>query len=62
MLSVDIVSPTILIFQYMKALSNSDKLRAFISPKITDLITFLDNNGKSSTYKGGDIHGIYRYL
>ena len=24
--------------------------------------TFLDNNGKSAVYTGGDIHGIYRYL
>ena len=29
---------------------------------MTDIITFLDDNGKSSVYKGGDIHGIYRYL
>ena len=43
-LSGDIISPTRLLFQYMKALSKSDKLRAFIAPKMTDLITFLDNN------------------
>ena len=29
---------------------------------MTDLITFLDNNGKSDVYRVGDIHGIYRYL
>ena len=29
---------------------------------MTDLITSLDNNGKSDVYTGGDIHGIYRYL
>ena len=46
----------------MNTLSNSDKLRAFIAPKITYLITFLDNNGKSVVCTGGDIHGIYRYL
>ena len=46
----------------MKALSNSDKLRAFIDPKIIDLITFLGNNVNSTVYKGGYIHGIYRYL
>ena len=62
MLSGDIVSPTRLIFQYMKALINSEKLRAFIDPKMTDIITFLDNNGKYSVYIGGYIHGIYRYL
>ena len=46
----------------MKALSKIDKLRAFVAPNMTDLITFLDNNRKSDVYTGGDIHGIYRYL
>ena len=46
----------------MKAFPKSDKLRAFIAPKMTDLITFLENNVKSAVYIGGDIHGIYRYL
>ena len=55
-------SPTRLIFQYMKALSNSDKLRAFIAPKMEDLITYLDNNVKSVVYKGGGIHWTYCYL
>ena len=45
MLSREIVSPTRLLFQYMDAFSKSDKLRAFIVPKMTDLITFFDNNG-----------------
>ena len=62
MLSGEIVSPTRLLFQYMKALTKSEKLRAFIAPNMTDIITFLDNNGKSAVYTGGDIHGIYRYL
>ena len=62
MLSGEIVSPTRLIFHYMKALSNSDKLRAFIAPNMTYIIAFLDNNGKSAVYTGVDIHGIYRYL
>ena len=61
-LSGEIVSPTRLLFQYMKALSNSDKLRSFIAPKMTDLINFLDNNVKYAVYIGGDIHDIYRYL
>ena len=26
------------------------------------LVTFLDKNGKSDVYEGGDIHGIYCYL
>ena len=62
MLSGEIVSPTRLLFKYMKALAMSDKLRAFIAPKMTDLIAFLDKNGKSAVYEGGDIHGIYHYL
>ena len=62
MLSREIVSTTILLFHYMKALSKSDKLRAFIVHKMTYLITLLDNNGKYDVYTGGYIHGIYRYL
>ena len=62
MISEEIFSPTRLLFQYMKALTNSDKLRDFIAPKLTDLITFLDNNIKYDVYTGGYIHGIYRYL
>ena len=62
MLSVEIVSPTRLLFQYMKALSKSEKLRTFIAPKMTYLITFLENNRKSDFHTGGYIHGIYRYL
>ena len=46
----------------MKSFTKSDKLKVFILPKVTDLITFLDNNKKSSVYTGGDIHGIYRYI
>ena len=61
MLSGENFSPTRLILQYMKALSNSDKLRYFIAPKMTDIITLLDNNGKSAVYTGGDIHYICRY-
>ena len=41
-------SPTRLLLRYMKSLSNSDKIKAFIAPKITYLITLLDNNGKSA--------------
>ena len=62
MLYREIFSPTRIIFQYSKALSKSDKLRSFIEPKMTDLITFLDNNGKYAVYTGGEIHEIYRYL
>ena len=46
----------------MKALSNSDKLRAFIAPNMIYLITFRENNVKYAVYTGGDIHDIYRYL
>ena len=62
MLSGEIVSPTIILFQYIKSLSNIDKLRAFIAPKMTYVINFSDNNVKSDVYTGWDIHGIYRYL
>ena len=29
---------------------------------MTDLVTFLDNNGKSAAYIGGNIHVLYYYL
>ena len=50
MLSGEIIFPTRLLFQYIKALKKSEKLRAFIFPKMTDLIPFLDNNEKSAVY------------
>ena len=62
MLSGEIFSPTRLLLQYMKALTKSEKLKAFMAPKMTDLITFIDTNKKYTEYNGGDIHGIYRYL
>ena len=62
MLSGVIVSPTRLLFQFMKALTKSEKLKTFIAPNMTDLMTLLDNNDKSAVYTGRDIHGIYRYL
>ena len=42
------------LFQYTKALSKSEKLKAFIliAPKMADLVTFLDNNEKSAVYTG----------
>ena len=46
----------------MKELSKSDKLRAFITPKMTDVVIFFDNNGKYAVYTEGNIHVIYRYL
>ena len=62
MLSGEIFFPNRLLFQYMNSFSKSYNLRDFIALKMTDLITFLDNNGKSNVYTGGDIRGIYRYL
>ena len=50
MLSGEIVSPTRLLFQYMNSLTKSEKLRAFIAPKMTDIINFFDKNGKSAVY------------
>ena len=52
-LSVGIFSPKIILFQYMKALSNIYKNRAFNAPNMTYIITFSDDNGKSTVYKVG---------
>ena len=46
----------------MKAFSKINKLKAFIAPKMIDIITFLYNNVISTVYTGGNINGIYRYL
>ena len=46
----------------MKALSNKNKLKALIAPNMADLITFLDNSGKSAVYTELNIHGLYCYL
>ena len=62
MLSGETISPTRIIFRYTKESSKSDKLKEFIAPNMTYIITLLDNNGKASVYTGGYIHGIYRYL
>ena len=61
-LSGETVPPTILLFQYMKALSKSENFKAFIAPKMTDIVTLPDNNVKYAVYTGGNIHGLYRYL
>ena len=46
----------------MRSFSKRDKIKAFIATKMTDIITFLDNNGKYSVLKGVNFHGLYRYL
>ena len=46
----------------MKSFLNNDKLESFIAPKITDLITLPDKNGKSDVYTGVNIHGRYCYF
>ena len=56
------VYPTRFLFQYTKALSNTDKLKKIIAPKMTYIIKFLDNNEKSAVYTGGNIRGLYCYL
>ena len=61
-LSGETVYSTRLLFQKIKAPSKSDKLKAFILPKMTHLIKFLDNNEKSTVYTGANIHGLYHYL
>ena len=43
--SGETVSPTGIIFQYTKELSNSNKIKACIAPKMTYLIILLGNNG-----------------
>ena len=43
-------------------MSKIDKIKAFIAPKMTDLITFLTNNRKSSIYTGENINGTYHYI
>ena len=58
MLSGEIISPTRLLFQYMKTLWKSDKPRYFIAPNMIDLIKLPYNNGKYAVYTGGNIHGI----
>ena len=61
-LSGETISPTRLIFQYMKTLSNSENLKNLIAHNITYLVTLLDNNRKSAAYTGGNINGLYSYL
>ena len=46
----------------MKSLSNCYKLKLYVAPKITDIINFLDNNGKSAVYMGVNIRVICLYL
>ena len=46
----------------MKASSKSEKIKAFIAPKMTDLITLLENNRKYAVYTGGNIHRLHRYV
>ena len=61
-LSGETVSPIRLIFQHMKALSNINKLKAFVATKMIDIIKFLEKNSKSAVYIGGYINGLIRYL
>ena len=56
------MSPTRLLFHYTKYLSKRNKLKEFIEPKMINLTTLLDNNRNLDVYKGGNIHGLYRYL
>ena len=56
------VSLTIFLFQYMNLLSKRYNLKVLIAPKMTYLITLLDNSRKSAVYTGGNIHGIYIYI
>ena len=46
----------------MKALSNSDKIKAVTSPRITDLNTFLKKIGMGNIYTGINIHYLNSYM
>ena len=61
-LYVETISPTRLNLQYTKAFSKRDKLKEFIALKMTDIITFLERNGKLAIYTGGNTHDIYSYI
>ena len=61
-LSVETVSHKRILFQYMKVLSKSNTLKAFVAPNITDIVTFVYNNITLDIYKRVNIHGVYRYL
>ena len=39
-----------------------DGLKAFIAPKMTDFITYLDHHGKKVSHAGSDINDLYLYL
>ena len=56
------VSPTRLIFNYKKSFPNRDKLKVLIAPNMTDIIMFLDNNGKLYVHTGRVIHRLYCYI
>ena len=49
-LSGETVSPTRLLFQYMKEFSNSEKIKSLIAPKMKYIITLLENNIKYAVY------------
>ena len=48
-------SPKRLLLHYMKGFSKSEKLKELIAPKMIDIITFLDNNGKLAVHTRGNI-------
>ena len=59
---IETLSPTRLLFQYTKALSKIDKIKAFIDPKVTDIITFHDNNGNLDFCTWVNINELYHYI
>ena len=48
--------PTRLLYSTKRNITNRDKIKAFVVPKMIDTIKLLDNN------KQGNIHGLYHYL
>ena len=56
------MSRTIILFQYIKYLTNYDRFKDFIVSKMMYFIKHLDRNGKEGLYSGSDVCDIYRYL
>ena len=51
-LPAEIIYTKRLLFQYMKSLTKRNKIKAYIAPKVKDLVTFPYNYGKSDIYTG----------
>ena len=61
-LSRKIVYPTRLLSHCKKDFLKRNKIKVFVAPKMTYIITFLDNNVKLAVHTAENIHGIYPYI